>query len=124
MFQVCKYDLKFKNCFVPLKWVRNKLDVSSIHEGLGGWLCFGLGEGRGQGFLSSSHLNTAGFPGAGLIPLAYELLNAEPAHRAEAMSFCKAHRLICTGLDHGQHPVTGCKRSLLFRRDSPVCNPD
>lgn len=43
MFQVCKYDLKFKNCFVPLKWVRNKLDVSSVHEGLGGWLCFGGG---------------------------------------------------------------------------------
>lgn len=46
MFQVCKYDLKFKNCFVPLKWVRNKLAVG----GLGGWLWFGVGEGRGQGF--------------------------------------------------------------------------
>lgn len=124
MFQVCKYDLKFKNCFVPLKWVRNKLDVSSVHEGLGGWLCFGGRGGSGQGFLSSSQLNTAGFPGARLIPLAYELLNAEAAHRAEATCFCKAQRLICTGLGHSQRPVTGCKRSLLFKRDSPVYNPD
>lgn len=49
MFQVCKYDLKFKNCFVPLKWVRNKLAVKAPFGGFGAWLWNGVGEGRGQG---------------------------------------------------------------------------
>lgn len=39
-------------------------------------------------------------------------------------AFSKAGQLICTGLGHIQQPVTGLKRSLIFKKHSPMYNPD
>lgn len=90
MFQVCKYDLKFKNCSVPLKWVRNTLAISSCW---GAWrlaLVWGGGGERARvGFFSTCHLNTDSFPSARLILPDCKLLNMEQTQRAEAICFNK-----------------------------------
>lgn len=114
MFQVCKYDLKFKNCSVPLKWVRNRLAVRSCW---GAWRLALVGGGGGDGtrwVLSTSHLNTAAFPSARSIPLDYELLNTE--------LYASTRQL--TGLSYRLGPDTGYNRSLLLSRHSPMHNPD